>query len=148
VIRAVLDTNVIVSSLITLSGSPHEILNAWFRGDIVLITSAAIVNEVSAVLRRPFFQDKRHIGEADILRIKQSLLLDAVVVSPKKCLTVIETDPSDDRILECALEGDAEYIVSGDHHLLELGQYQGIQIISPREFLAVLGRDEADFDHV
>jgi uncharacterized protein len=138
VIRAVFDTNVIVSGLTTVSGSPHDVLDDWVRGDVVLIISEAIVDEVSGVLRRPFFHEKRHVGETDVFRIRQSLLSDAIVISPKKCLRVIPADPSDDRILECALDGDAEYVVSGDHHLLELREYQGIQIVSPREFLALL----------
>ncbi|PTL35659.1 hypothetical protein CLG94_07790 [Candidatus Methylomirabilis limnetica] len=56
------------------------------------------------------------------------------------CLTVISEDPPDDHYLECAIEGDADYIVSGDQHLLELGEYQGIRILTPRAFLNILRR--------
>jgi len=51
---------------------------------------------------------------------------------------VITEDPSDNRYLECALEGDAEYIVSGDQHLVQLATYQRIRILTPKEFLGVL----------
>ena len=137
-IKAVLDTNVIVSGSIARSGGPYEALQAWRRGDIVLLTSEAIVDEVADVLQRPFFRDKRHIDETDIAGLRQVLLTDAVVVFPRKRLEVVEADPDDNRILECAVEGGADYIVSGDHHLLELRRYESIQIVTVRKFLTIL----------
>ncbi len=137
-LKVVLDTNVIVSGLTARSGHPCEALEAWRRGEVVLLISQAIVDEVVEVLRRPFFRGQRHVSETDVGRVKRALEMDAVVVSPKKRLKVVEDDPDDDRVLECALEGGADYLVSGDHHLLELGEYRSIRIVSPREFLAAL----------
>jgi putative PIN family toxin of toxin-antitoxin system len=143
VTRAVYDTNVIVSASIARSGLLYEALRVWRRGDIDLVTSEAIVDEVTDVLRRPFFRDDRHVDETDVARARQVLLTDAVVVSPPQRLEVVEADPDDKRILECAVEGGADYIVSGDHHLLDLRLYKGIRIVTVRQFLSILQSDRS-----
>jgi predicted nucleic acid-binding protein len=63
----------------------------------------------------------------------------ATVVEPKIALRVIKADPDDDRILECALAGDADLIVSGDHHLTKLKDFEGIGIVRPVDFLRNFG---------
>ena len=137
-LKVVFDTNIIVSGLIAHSGSPYRALEAWRRGDVVLLVSKPIVDEVASVLQRPFFREKRHIGKVDIARIRQALETDAVVVSPQVPLKVVANDPADDRILECTLEGGADYLVSGDHHLLELKRHRHVRIVTARQFLAIL----------
>jgi len=141
VVKVVFDTNIIISGLIANSGAPYEILETWRRGDVISLTSEAIIDEVIEVLQRPFFRDKRHITQSDIARIKHALKTDAVVVSPKASLEVVGKDPDDNRILECALEGGADYLVSGDHHLLDLKRFRGMQIVTARQFLAILKSD-------
>jgi len=131
VLEVVFDTNVIVSGLTTRSGHPCEALEAWRSSDVVLVISRPIVDEVVEVLRRPFFGDRRHIGEADVARVKRALETAVVLVSRKKCLRVIKGDPDGDRELECVLEGGADYVDSGDHRLLELESYRGIRILTP-----------------
>jgi len=140
-IKAVFDTNVIVSGLIASSGATYEVFEAWRQGDIILVTSGAIVREVARVLRRPFFRDKRHIDEEDIVRIARALTLGAHFVQPEIHLQVVEDDPNDDRILECAVAGGADYVVSGDHHLLDLGRYRDIRIVTARQFLSIREQD-------
>ena len=137
-LRVVLDTNIIISGSIASSGGPHEALKAWRLGEIILLVSDVIVSEVVEVLGRPFFRDRRRITSRDIAEIRRTLGTDAVLVSPQAHLEVIEDDPDDDRILECAVEGGADYLVSGDHHLLDLGRYRGIRIVTAREFVAIL----------
>lgn len=141
-LKVVFDTNVIVSGVTASAGHPHEALEAWRRGELVLLISQPIVDEVVEVLGRPFFRDRRHIDETDVVRIRRALETDAVLVSPKKRLRAVEEDPDDDRVLECALEGGADYLVSGNHHLLELREYRGTRIVSPREFLTILKAQE------
>ena len=141
-IKAVYDTNVIVSGLIASSGKPYQALEAWRRGDVILLVSKPIVDEIVDVLQRPYFQEKRHITETDIAGVKRSLETDAVVVSPEIRLEVVSKDPDDNRILECALAGGADCVVSGDHHLLHLKQYQGIPVVTAREFLAIVEDQE------
>ena len=137
-IKAVFDTNVIISGSIAHSGGPYQALQAWRQGDIILLISKPIIDELADVLQRPFFRYKRHIKNTDIAKLRSVLLTDAVVVSPRKHLEIIEADPDDNRILECAVEGSADCIVSGDHHLLKLKNYKDIQIITVQEFLAIL----------
>lgn len=136
--RVVCDSNIIVAGLIANSGSPYEVLKAWRRGDIVLLVSEAIIAEVVEALGRPFFREKRGITQQDIARVKQSLEMDAVAVSTKPHLKVVREDPDDDRIIECALEGNADYLVSGDKHLLTLRRYRHLPIVSARELLVIL----------
>jgi len=138
VIKVVYDTNIIVSGLIAHAGAPYEALEAWRRRDVVLLVSDAIIDEVADVLARPFFRDQRHISKSDIERVRQALRMDATMVPSNIHLEVVESDPDDDRIVECALGGSADYIVSGDHHLLELKRFHGIQIVTAREFCAIL----------
>lgn len=137
-LKVVFDTNIIVSGLIAHSGNPYKILEAWRQGDVVLLVSKPIVDEVVSVLQRPFFREKRQIGKADVVRIRRALETDTVMVSPQVHLKVVANDPADDRILECALEGGADYLVSGDHHLLELKRYRHVRIVTARQFLAIL----------
>lgn len=66
------------------------------------------------------------------------MLVSAILVQPEETLHVIERNPSDNRYLECAVAGDAAYVVSGDDHLLAVGEYRGLRILSPREFLVLL----------
>lgn len=108
-----------------------------------MLLSEPIVDEVVAVLGRPFFRHRRHIGEADLARVKRALETDAAMVSHKKRLRVVEDDPDDDRVLECALEGGADYLVSGDRRLLGIERYGGIRIVTPREFMAIPKEREA-----
>lgn len=96
-----------------------------------MLVSRPIVDEVVTVCSAPSFERSA--------RITQALETDAVMVSPKTHLKVILDDPDDDRILECALEGGANYLVSGDHHLLDLKRYRQVRIVTARQFLAILG---------
>jgi putative PIN family toxin of toxin-antitoxin system len=137
-LRAVCDSNVLVSGFIAHAGTPYEIIAAWQRGVFVLLTSRAIIAEVTTVLGRPFFREQRHVSDEDIADIDDLMQSDAVVVDPSERLRAVATDPDDDRILECALSGEADYIISGDHHLLALGTYQDIPIVTARYFLDLL----------
>lgn len=62
----------------------------------------------------------------------------ALVVAPQVCLTVVKDDPDDDRVLECAITGEAEFIVTGDRHLLRMGTFNGIEIVTVRDFMSSL----------
>lgn len=137
-LRVVCDTNVIVSGLTNGSGNPHAILQAWRRGEIVLLVSEEIVEEVVEVLGRPFFREKHGMGHRDVAEAKVLLETDALMLSPELELSMLEDDPDDNQILACALEGKAEFLVTGDHHLLKLRRVQETRIVTPREFLAIL----------
>ena len=147
-LRVVLNTNIIVSGLIASSGNPREILAAWRQGVIILLVSDAIVGEVIDVLGRPFFRDRRRITSEDVAGIRQALQTDSVRVTPRAHVEMIKDDPDDDRILECALEGGADYLISSDHHLLDLERYRGTRIVTAREFTAILKTQNAGYESV
>lgn len=131
-LRVVFDTNIFISAL-NWSGNPWIAYLRWLNDEFILVTSTAILSELCDILRRNF---NRSDDEAyDIYNLIGSL---SMVVTPTERIEVIERDPDDNRILECAVEGNANYIVSGDRHLLDLERYQGIEIITTSEFLALL----------
>ena len=139
-IRAVLDANVFVSALLSPRGFSSRILAAWRAERFHLVISPAILEEVSRVFRYPKIALRHRWAEAKIRLFLEDLAHLAILMPGERTLNVIAEDPSDNRYLECTVEGDAEYIVSGDQHLLQLVTYERIRILTPREFLAVLAR--------
>jgi|SRR5579872_6756275 len=129
-IRAVVDTNVYISALM-FGGLPGFVLDSAFSGAFLLITSPALLDELDEKLRLKF-----EILPEDAAAVRARLEAIAQVVRPHMALNVIKDDPDDNRVLECAVQGRADYIVSGDRrHLLKLGAYESIPIITVRQFL-------------
>ena len=137
-IRAVADTNIIVSGTIVSQGHPAQILQAWRRGEFTLISSPAIIAEVIEVLARPQIVRRYHIPAQELSHLKRLLETTTIQVPGTKNVDVVRDDPDDDILVAVALEGEAEYIISGDPHLLRLQEVQGIRIVTPRQFLAYL----------
>jgi len=128
--RVVIDTNVFVSGL-NFAGKPGEVLELFIRGDIEVIISPFILSEIERILRERFDWIEGNIHHV-LNRIKRQTIL----VHPKLKVTIIKRKDDDNRILECAIEGNAQYLISGDRkHLLPLKEYQGTKILSPAEFL-------------
>ncbi|MFI4990595.1 MAG: putative toxin-antitoxin system toxin component, PIN family [Solirubrobacterales bacterium] len=137
--RVVLDTNVIVSGL-GWRGVPAAILDAVSDDRLVLVTSAPLLAELRRVLEYPKLA-KVIKGGAQIADL---VAASGVVVAPGRVLTVV-SDDDDNRVLEAAIEGAADYIVSGDADLLDIGSFEGIPIITPGEFAATaLGGGSGD----
>jgi putative PIN family toxin of toxin-antitoxin system len=130
--KVVLDTNVIVSTLL-FGGNPDKILNLANESVIKLIISPFILEETARVLQKRF-----NWVEIEIQAVLAAIQEITVVVQPKIKLSIIKEKDSDNRILECAVSGKTDFIVSGDtKHILPLKKYQGIKILSPAEFLAL-----------
>jgi putative PIN family toxin of toxin-antitoxin system len=131
--RVVIDTNVFVSGL-NFAGKPGEILELLIKGDIEVFISPFILLEIERILRERF-----EWGEGNIHRVLNRIKRQTILVQPKLKFTVIKRNDDDNRILECAIEGKAQYLISGDRkHLLPLKEYQGIKILPPAEFLNIL----------
>lgn len=127
-IRAVLDTNVIVSAFFW-GGVPREVLDAARAKRLRLITTEAMIEELKDVISRPKFADRlAEIGETAESLIENDYRALVEVVEAAKIEPVILAGPDDDAILACAVGGEADYIVSGDKHLLGLETYQTIKI--------------------
>jgi uncharacterized protein len=138
VIRAVLDANVVVSSLINPQGIPAQVLDAWRAERFQAVVSGAILDEIGRVLRYPRVAVYHRWSEERLRLWLEDFAHLALMTPGTLSLGIIQEDPTDNRYLECAVEGAAAYIVSGDRLLISLGTYQGIQIVSPRVFLEVL----------
>jgi uncharacterized protein len=140
-IRAVLDTNVWVSAILTPGTPPAKILELALTGTMQLIISPGIIREIGRVLQYPKVKKaltKHRIisHEVDDIMFK---LLKAAIITPGEVLAGgVSDDPADDMIIACALEGRADFIISGDHHLTDVKNYQGIKIVAPSTFLALI----------
>lgn len=105
------------------------------------MTSIAIIAEIVRVLHYPHIKKNYRLEEDDIQSVETTLANDALVLEDMYQVRR-SRDPEDDIFLACALEGRADYIVSGDPHLLEIKYYHGVQIISPSQLLEILEPEE------
>jgi uncharacterized protein len=133
-LRVVADSNVLISALLW-TGSPHKILKLAENKSLILCSSLPIIEEMSEVLARQKFVER--LGELKTTpeELMESLLGLVEIVRPAISLNEIKDDPEDNRILECALEAGADYIISGDSHLLKLKSFRDMPIVTPRKFL-------------
>ncbi len=136
--RVVADTNVVVSRYVAPRGVVVRILERWQQNAFDLLVSEAILAEYQRVLAYPRLRARHGLSDEEISVVIEDFREIGLLIEPEVSLSVVEDDPDDDKFLECAVAGGAEYIVTGDLHLLNLKQYQGIQILSPAAFLAFL----------
>lgn len=133
--RIVMDTNVLVSA-VHFGGPPEELLLLANQGAVQLFLSPFILEETSLVLK-----EKLGWGAERIRRLLSLFEEVATVIKPEAELKVIRSDEADNLILACAVEAEADFLVTGDkRHLLPLKNYKGVRIVTPRECLDVLSR--------
>jgi putative PIN family toxin of toxin-antitoxin system len=132
--KAVLDTNVLISAYVFPGGTPEEVYRLALEGRLEIGTSLTLLAEFGRVLGQKFgwVPDQVEAAVAQVARI-------AAVVEPSETVQVVGADPADDRVLEAAIAFGAHVIVSGDRHLLDLGTWSEIEIISPAELIARWG---------
>jgi len=134
-LRIVIDTNVLISAIFW-PGKPKQLLNAVRRGEIIFISSESLLEELKGVLIslvKPF-----RLGEAEADLIIGHLKEISNVVHPKREIHVCR-DEADNRVLECVLDGQADFIITGDKDLLELGIFEGIKIAKLSDLVLNLG---------
>ena len=131
-IKAVLDTNVFISALFW-TGSPHNVLEKTLEGGFILVISGAILEEIEERLLNKF-----KFPVEDILSFLEIIVLNSHIVEPNIKLEAVPQDPNDNKIIECAVSGNADYIVTGDKDILNLKEFRGIKIITSNHFLKVL----------
>jgi len=132
-LRAVLDTNVLISAIIS-DGKPRELLKKGTANQFSIVTSNLILKELITVLRRPKFKTP----EDEIQKIIIALLRSSEVIKVKSKFTEVKEDPKDDMIINTAYDGHADVIVTGDKHLLEFENFRGIKIITIETALNLL----------
>ncbi len=142
-IRVVADTNVLASGLAgydALAGPAAYVLLAWQQGRFDLVTSAPIFAELERTLAKPYFTQR--LGPVGAVRALNFIRDGALVVPELADVHGIATTPEDDLILATAVTGGAIHLVTGDRQLRNLGGYQGVRILGPREFLDWLAANE------
>ena len=143
-LRVVLDTNEFVSGLLNKTGLPATILDAWRAGRYLLITSPAIISEITAVLESLWRGRKYLLTREDVAELTRLFEQDALVVPGQADVRgAIAEDPTDEMFLACALDAAADFIVTGDYHLLDLKSYRGIPIVTVQQFADQLTRPAA-----
>jgi putative PIN family toxin of toxin-antitoxin system len=129
-LRVVLDINVLISAFVFPGGPPEAVFRLGLESRIELVTSPALLAEFARVLDLKFGWESTRVDAA----VRQVLRL-ATVVRPASSIRFITDDPDDDRVLEAAIEAGAEVIVSGDRHVLAVGEWNGISIRRAVAFL-------------
>ena len=132
--RVVFDSTVLLAALLIPEGRAAAAVENIFDGSDDLVLSPPILREILSVLSRKFSRDREELSRVAVVLGEMGEIVD-----PSRRLTVFRDEP-DNRILECAVEGNAEVIVTGDKTMLALGEYQGIRLVSLAEYLDRRGR--------
>jgi len=135
VLKTVIDTNLFVSSIINKSGIPAKLLQAWQDHDFLLIISDQMLEEMRRVLQYPHIKNKYNLKDDDIAKVIDTIERFAVVLHDVEGVDVISEDPDDNKVLACAIAAEADFIISGDKHLLKLGKFEDIPIMTAKDFL-------------
>jgi len=132
--RVVLDTSVLVSFLLTRGRVISAIIEQWETGRLEVIVSPQIIAELRRVAKDERLANRLRPGALEVLL--RALAENAEVVVGELELPGVTEDPDDDMVVACAVEGNAAYIITRDQHLLRMGAYRDIVIVSPEEFVA------------
>ena len=137
--RAVIDTTVWISGIFW-HGIPHQILEMWKAGDFEIIISEAILAEIGRKLNE---KATKFEMETEVVNEWLDLIIgEAILVQPQEKIRACR-DPDDDLFLEAAVEGRADFIVSGDKDLTDMGEFRKIKLVKPRQFYDFLTRNRA-----
>jgi len=131
--KAVFDTNILVSAWFW-EGNESKLMESVEEGFIHGYGSKQLIEELCRTLRYPKF----NLSQDEVESIRSIYLLLFKIVNPKQAINIIPEDPGDNMVLECALEAKVNYIVSGDHHLLNVGEFRGVKIVKAAELLKIL----------
>jgi putative PIN family toxin of toxin-antitoxin system len=142
--RVVIDTNILVSALLSKRGAPSQILDAWRERKFLVVTNEAAILEVERVLNELKSTGKYTLPDQDISEISNLLRKNALLV-PGDADTSgsIPNDPDDEKFLSIALDGEAEIVISGDKHLLDLEKFRNISIQTARQFLDLIQKESS-----
>lgn len=135
--RAVLDTNVLISATLIKNGNEDRVLRAWQRGAFDLVLSPQILEEMGRALFYERIRERRWMTDAEVVALLEDLAVASVVVLGRRRVRA-SRDPDDDKFLAAALEGRASYVVTGDRDLLELRRFRSVRVVSATTFLKIL----------
>jgi hypothetical protein len=132
--KVVLDTNALISGLLW-EGNEATIIEKAEKKEIQPFISPKILKELEGVLKREKFTKRLKDKENTVEKAVAKIALIATLIEPNINISEIKEDPDDNRVLECAVSADVDFIISGDNHLLSLKRYSGIAIITASEFI-------------
>jgi len=139
VLRVAPDVQALVQAAISDKGAAGLLIASWERRETIVVTCEEIVASYEDVLHRPHsFGKFRHISNQSIAASGEALRERSVLVRVDDIPEMVLADPDDNVVLACAVDGNADYVVSRDRHLLELGMHRGIPIVTPEAFAAIL----------
>jgi putative PIN family toxin of toxin-antitoxin system len=133
-IRVVFDTNIIISGRLW-SGAPRQALAEADGGQVESFISESMLDELKEVISRPKFAERLALVGKTAEQLVQEHLQSTTVIEVAPISPTVEADPDDDMVLACALSSKADFIVSGDPHLLELASFENIPIVTVNNFL-------------
>jgi uncharacterized protein len=134
-IRAVIDTNLVVSYLLTQSETLSALIEYWEQGQFVYLTSPTLLTELREVVYRPNLRKRMRTDPGVLLELVE---LEAELTPGTLILSNVCRDPKDEPFLACAVEGEAAYVVTGDADLLAIGTYEGVTMIRALDFVHLL----------
>ena len=132
--KVVLDTNVFVSGIFWKGNYCSIIISYWIEKKFDLIISISIIEEITETLKN----FKIPLSMEDILMWENMIVKNSLLVEPQEKIEIVKDDKDDNKFIEAAVEGKADYIITQDNHLLKIKEFRGIRIISPEEFLKVI----------
>jgi len=140
VTEVTLDANALTAGAVgfrILQSTPGELVRRWRAGAFDLILSDHLLAETERTLQKTYFRSR--LRQAEIAQFIALLANDTTIVPLTVTVQGVASHPEDDLVLATALSGNADYLVTGDRQLLRLGSYAGVIIVTPRDFLAMLG---------
>ena len=136
--RAVIDTNVFVSGGTISAGAPSRVINHWKNQEFVIVASPQLISEYEEVLLRPSVMKYTGLNPQESHQYVQEVKNRAYITNGELILNVLTIDPDDNMVLACAQEGVATHLVTGNRKHFPFTDYNGIKILTPREFLTFL----------
>jgi hypothetical protein len=130
--KIVIDTNFLVSATQWDYSVSNKLLQKLITDSVEIFASKDILDEFAEVLKRDFLYN-----EEEVLGIIKMVLQFLIIIVPSKKVDIVKEDTDDNKIIECALESNADYILSYDNHLLKLKEFNGIKIVTPEVFLKI-----------
>jgi hypothetical protein len=139
-LQVTLDTNVLVSAMIMKQGKPGQIIARAHEKKFSLLLSEEILRETRVALHYKHIQKRFHPTDQSIEDFLLKLRMVCTLVTIQHVEDIVPSDPPDNIVLACAVEGGAHYLVSGNKHLLDLEQHRGVKIVTPAQFLEILNQ--------
>lgn len=133
-IRITVDTNILISATFW-HGSSEKIIDQAENKDVTLVLSEQILEEYSKVLEYKEIKDKIKDKDLEIKKTMLKIRAISEIIDINSKINLVKEDPDDNKIIECAIDGNVNYLITNDAHLLKLKEYKGIKIITPEEFL-------------